>query len=170
MDERDHSIDLEELRWLTERFRQAGASDPELWAQSQLEEGIPQLARFSFLKSLWTAVVAEDDDSWIDQEIAAAKMRPGRPCTAVGPALEEMLAKGVSREGITDFVRGMQYATLYDVCLFLDGARQVDVPVQKWTLYEVDDDGEPVAIIQGLNGSILTLDPTGREMRPRPTR
>ena len=157
----------EDLRRLADVFRQHGANDPEAWARSQLEEGIPQLAIFCFSKALWEGVVDETDDGWIDREIEWAKARPRDPCAQIGPALEEMLAKGVSRQAITDLVRVMQYEQLYHVCSLLDGARTVDLPVSDWTLHQVDEDGEPVAIIDGLHEVLLGMDPTGREMRPR---
>ncbi len=78
-------VDPEELRSLTEVFRRAGATDPESSAHSQLAEGIPQLAIFSFAKALWNGVMPEDDDEWIDQEIEWAKSRPRDPCAKVAP-------------------------------------------------------------------------------------
>ena len=159
--------DPEELRRLTEVFRKHGAPDPELWAQSQLEEGIPQLAIFCFAKALWEGVIPEGDAGWIDQETEWARSRPRDPCAQSGPALEEMLAKGVSREAITDLVRVFQYSALYHACSLLDGSRTLDLPVSDWTLHQVDGAGKPVAIIQGLHEVLLGLDPTGREMRPR---
>jgi hypothetical protein len=161
------SVDPDELRSLTEVFRRAGATDPESWARSQLAEGIPQLAIFSFAKALWSGVTSEDDEKWIDQEIEWAKSRPRDPCAQSGPALEEMLAKGVSRQAITDLLRVFEYAMLYHACSILDGARVEDVPITDWTLHQVDKDGKPVAIIQGLHEVLLSMDPTGREMRPR---
>jgi hypothetical protein len=160
-------VDPDELRALTEVFRRAGATDPESWAHSQLAEGIPQLATFSFAKALWNGVMPEDDQGWIDQEIQWAKSRPRDPCAQSGPALEEMLAKGVSRQSITDLVRVFTYAALYHACSILDGSRVEDVPITDWTLHQVDEAGNPVAIIQGLHEVLLSMDPTGREMRPR---
>ena len=98
-------VDPAELQRLTEVFRRIGARDPESWARSQLAEGIPQLAVFCFAKSLWDGVIPEGDAGWIDHEIAWARSRPRDPCTQSGAALEEMLAKGVSREAITYLVR-----------------------------------------------------------------
>jgi hypothetical protein len=160
-------VDPDELRSLTDVFRRAGADDPESWAHSQLAEGIPQLAIFSFAKALWNGLIREDDDKWIDQEIEWAKQHPSDPCAHVGPALQEMLAKGVSRAAITDLVRVMQYEVLFHVCSILDRSRTEDVPITDWTLHQVDEDGKPVAIIQGLHEVLLTMDLTGREMRPR---
>lgn len=157
----------DQLRRLTEVFRQHGARDPETWARSQLEEGIPQLAIFCFARALWDGVVPEGDDGWIDEEIRHAESRPGDPCAQSGLALAEMLAKGVSRQAIVDLVRVFQYSALYHACALLDGSLGVDLPVSQWTLHQTDDEGRPVAIIQGLHEVLLGMDPTGREMRPR---
>jgi hypothetical protein len=161
--------DPEELRQLAEVFRLHGADEPESWALSQLEEGIPQLAIFCFLKALWQGIVPEDGVDWFEGEIEWAKSRPNDPCAQLGPALEEMLAKGVRREAIIDLIRVMQYNSLYNACLLIDGAMRMDLPVNDWTLHQVDEEGRPVATIQGLHEVMLSMDPTGREMRPRPT-
>ena len=50
--------DLDEL---TALFKKFGARDPTVWAKSQLEEGIPQLQRFLFLRQAWRNVVSEND-------------------------------------------------------------------------------------------------------------
>ena len=162
-----HDVDPDELRSLTEVFRRAGATDPESWAHSQLAEGIPQLAIFSFAKALWNGMIREDDDKWIEQEIEWAKSRPRDPCAQSGPALAQMLAKGVSRQAITDLVRVFQYSAIHHACSILDRSRTEDVPVTDWTLHQVDKDGKPVASIQGLHEVLLSLDPSLREMRPR---
>jgi hypothetical protein len=159
--------DPRKLEELAEIFRRYGADDPVARARSQLEEGIPQLAIFSFAKAMWACVADEDNDRWIDQEMEWPKHRPNDPCAQIGPALAEMLSKGVSRRAITDLVRVIQYGTLYHVASLIDGSRQEDVPIQHWTLYQVDDDDHLVAVIQGLHEVLLSLDPTGREMCPR---
>jgi hypothetical protein len=165
----------EELQRLAAVFRELGADDPEAWARSQLEEGIPQLAIYCFTRALWEGVVDENDHDWIDRKIEWAKAHPRAPCAQVGPALQEMLAKGVIQEmlakgvnpqAITDLARVMQYELLFHLCSLLDGSRSVDLPVNDWTLHQVDEQGEPVAIIQGLHEVLLSMDPTGREMRP----
>ncbi len=160
-------VNADELCSLTEIFRKAGASDPESWAHSQLAEGIPQLAIFSFAKSLWKGVIAENDDTWIEQSIEGFKSYPSAPCAQSGPALEEMLAKGVSRKAIVDLVRVFQYYALFHACSILDGCHIEEVPITDWTLYQMDENNQPVAIIQGLHEVLLGMDPTGREMRPR---
>lgn len=39
----------------------------------------------------------------------------------------------------------------------------------RWGLFQVDDDGPPIAPLAGLHESVLETDPTEREMRPRTT-
>ena len=158
----------EELRRLTEVFREHGAKDPENWARSQLEEGIPQLAIFCFAKALWQGILEEDDTSWIDADIRWAKSNSTAPCAQSGRALQEMLAKGVSPQAITDLVRVYQFNSLYHACSLMDGSRVFDFPVNNWALHQTDENGEIVATIQGLHEVLPGLDPTGREMRPKP--
>jgi hypothetical protein len=94
----------QELQRLTEIFRNAGAIDPESWASSEIEEGIPQLVRFSFLKALSSIFLKDTDLDWVNNQIEYNYSRPGDPCAQIVPALQEMLDKNVSREAIIDLV------------------------------------------------------------------
>jgi hypothetical protein len=60
-------------------FEKLGAGDADGWARSQLEENIPQLARFLFLRQAWRAIVDEDDSTWITNAITRAESRPHGP-------------------------------------------------------------------------------------------
>jgi len=51
---------------LTEIFASLGADDPAGWARSQLREGIPQLARFLFLKEAWSHVIDPRNERWLE--------------------------------------------------------------------------------------------------------
>ncbi|WP_278924263.1 hypothetical protein, partial [Pseudophaeobacter profundi] len=64
---------------LTELFRALGAQRPEQWASSQIQEKIPQLHRYLFLKQAWAQVVDETDDSWIERIIESARRNPEGP-------------------------------------------------------------------------------------------
>lgn len=48
---------------LTELFRKLGAQDPEGWARSQVEGGIPQLPRYLFPHQPWRDIVEPGDRS-----------------------------------------------------------------------------------------------------------
>lgn len=156
----------------TEHFRAWNAEDPEGWARSQIDEGIFQYGRLVFLKSAWSAaVVDEANTGWIDYSIADSKDHPDAPCAGIGLALQRALAAGVSREDLNEIARVIQYDALFSICDLLDGSDVVDypnptVPKVFWQLFETDDEGNPLQRISGLHESVLSLDPTGREMRP----
>src|SRR5215470_10344746 len=61
---------------LTDLLRKLGARKPEVWAQSQAEEGIPQLLRWLFLREAWRRIVSEEDPAWIDAHVRRADARP----------------------------------------------------------------------------------------------
>lgn len=165
--------DLEEL---TRIFRQLGAKDPESWARSQVEEDSPQLHRFLFLSKAWSLVVPEDDDSWIDQLITAQQRHPDDPYAGQGRALDRLLALGADRADIVDLVRATQAEVIFGLCYQLGDPGLHDEEEEQvnsvgWALVATDADGEPTAqVIDGLHESVLEMDPTGREMRPRPAR
>src|SRR5688572_16587628 len=81
---------------LIEAFRGLGAADPEALASSQLDDGVPELHRFAFLKRLWDQVVNWRTTKWIEQTIEQAKsLGEDDPQSAAAPALQRMLAAGV---------------------------------------------------------------------------
>src|SRR5437868_1992271 len=96
---------------LVEAFRRLGVRRPESWASSQVNEGIPQLARASLLYWLWDGIVGQRDTSWVDQEIQfykdAEARKPGRGemMSPHAPVLERLLSLGATREELTTLVR-----------------------------------------------------------------
>lgn len=161
-----------EIQKWTEHFRALGAFNPESWARSQIEEGIPQYARFVFLRQAWRSVIGDGDTSWIEPQLQEAERNPRDPGAGIGPALKRMLAAGASREDIAELVRVMQWRVPADLAYQLADSGVAEYPGKEmprvdWALFEVDDDGEPLHPIDGLHGSVLDTDPTGREMRPK---
>jgi hypothetical protein len=154
---------------LTELLTHLGASDPSAWARSEVEEDIPQVARYLFLRQAWQHVVPEDDSSWIEVWREMAAQSPAAPGAGIGPALERLQAAGVNREDLTTVVRVMQYSTLFGLCYLLDdpGAAEPEVEDLGWALVEVDPEGNVGRHIGALHESLLETDPSGREMRPR---
>ena len=154
---------------LAELFRKLGAADPEGWARSQIEEGIPQLARYLFLRQAWRQVVSEDDSTWIDTSIERAQKHPDEPYAGIGHALSKLRVRGATNEEITDVVRGMQAELLFSLCYLLGdpGDLEAEVEGMGWALVQVDEAGEILGAVEALHESVLETDPTGREMRPR---
>ena len=161
-----------EMERLAEAFRALGAYDPEGWARSEVREGINQYARFVFLRAAWTYVIPEGCTSWIDALIQESDRRPRGPGAGAGPALKRMLAAGASGEDIAEVVRVMQWDVLAGLAYLLADPGVVEYPSEElprvnWTLFEVDDEGQPLWPIDALHESVLDTDPTGREMRPK---
>lgn len=159
-----------ELQELTRRFVALGAPDPQSWAESQLNEGIPQLGRYLFLRQAWRHVVAEDDPAWIAAEMDASAAEPGAPFAGIGHALARLKALGASDDDLADLVRGMQANLLFSICETIDMGGVDEEPEAedvRWVLCQVTEEGEVVGVLGGLHESMLETDPTGREMRPR---
>lgn len=154
---------------LTELFRKLGAPDPETWARSQIDEGIDQLSRFVFLRAAWESVLPPADASWIAGLLKSAKARPEAPGADAGLALERMLAAGVDPKDIDEVARVMQYETLFGVCALLDegpNAPEPELADFGWRLMRTDGSGECLGPIDAVHEDLLSLDPSGREMRP----
>ena len=154
---------------LTELFTRLGASDPQGWAQSQLQEGIPQLHRYLWLRQAWKFIVAEDDTGWMNAHMRHAAVRPDDPYTGVGHALRRCLAQGVDLGLLNDIVRGMQVELLAGLSYMLEDPdfSEPELAELGWGLFATDAQGHPMQAIPGLHESVLELDPTGRSMRPR---
>ncbi len=155
---------------LVDLFRRLGASEPEDWAHSQVREDIPQLARFLFLKQAWANVLPEGNTAWIEDAIRLAQVEPNAPYAGLGAALARCKAAGASPEDLTEIARCVQAELLFAIAYLLEGPPgdlDIDVNVS-WGLFETDEHGHPTKYrIGDLHESVLELDPTGREMRPK---
>ena len=150
-------------------FRQLGATDPDDWASSEINEGIPQLARFLFLKGAWDRIVPDDDLSWIDNVIANVPPESNDPYSGAAHSIRRMIQAGVSRSDIAQLVRSTQAEFLFDLCYMMDDSGAVTGnDYVNWAFVELDDHDEPSRAINGLHESVLETDPTGREACPKP--
>jgi len=161
--------DASEIKRLTALFRKLGAPDPEGWARSQVEEGIPQLARFLFLRQAWRGVVSENDPTWIDRAIAHAEEDSDAPYAGAGYALSSLRARGATDFELTELVRAMQAELLFHIAYILGDSSDLEPLADeiRWALVQTDEDDQPIAVVDGLHESVLETDPTGREARPR---
>ena len=155
---------------LVDLFRRLGAPSPEDWAHSQVTEDIPQLARFLFLKQAWSSVLEEGDTAWIADAIRSAQIEPNAPYAGLGAALARCEAAGASADDLTEIARCVQAQLLFAIAYILEGPPDdLDIAVDvSWGLFETDEHGHPTKHrIGDLHESVLELDPTGREMRPK---
>ena len=147
---------------LYRRFKKLGAPDPAGWAKSQVDEGIPQLARYIFLREAWAGVVADGDTGWIDEQMATP---PDGPGGAIVGALQRLRATGADLKDISRVARTMQSPLLFHLCYLIDDPQTEDEDIG-WSLCQIDSEGRLIANIDGLHESVLETDPTGREMKP----
>lgn len=155
---------------LTLLFDRLGARDAESWATSQVNERIPQLQRFLFLRQAWRGILDERNVDWIQNQMKESDRNPGGPYAGVGSALKRCLSKGISPQDLTDIVRGTQAEMLFQLTYLLDdpGFSEPELANFAWGLFQVDENDNPIPPrIGGLYESVLSTDPTGREMRPR---
>jgi hypothetical protein len=156
------------LSELSALFERLGAQNPESWARSQIEEGIPQLLRFLFLRQAWSYILEEGATSWVDYHIGESVADPRAPYAGVGIALRRAKDAGVSATDLVQIARGAQAELLSQLCYMLEdpGLHGTEVGDVSWGLFETDEEGNPIQPINGLHESVLETDPTGREMRP----
>lgn len=150
-------------------FEKLGARDPQSWASSQVSEGIPQLHRFLFLRQAWSHVIAEDSLGWVDYHIEEAEAHPDAPFSGMGAALRRAVSAGVAREDLSQIARGVQAELLFQISYMLgdNGLTEPELEGVGWGLFQTDEEGNAVAPIDSLHESVLDVDPTGREMRPK---
>ncbi|MCQ8890361.1 hypothetical protein NQT72_12700 [Pseudoalteromonas carrageenovora] len=152
---------------LTETFRKFKASNPEQWAESEIEEGIPQLARFLFLKGAWSNVVP-DNDEWIQHILKNYDPTDNGPYSGMMHSIKEMIDAGVSKNAITEFARCIGAEMIFSMTYLMDDPEVVeDNEYVNWGLFITDDEGRPIKELSGLYESVLGTDPTGREMCPK---
>jgi hypothetical protein len=149
---------------LSALFRKLAARNPEEWAQSQIEEHIPQLARFLFLRQAWKLVIGESDFGWISE---MRQIDSGKPGGDIGPAITRLLAGSGKESDLTRIVRVMQWKILSGLCQLLDDPGNIEKETGNiaWRLFQVDENDHPIAIIGELVESLLEMEPTGQEMR-----
>src|SRR5262245_28308759 len=164
----------EELEQLTQVFRRLGASDAPSWARSQLEEGIPQLAYFVFLKNAWQEILDEQNaNQWFDGVLAVGAERPKWFYGQLARALQPVLARGVPRAELAAIIQLVQYDMLNALCFLLDeGGYSTPINVRQeednlspvsWALHQVDENGQVIARLGGLHEYSDGEPPNGRE-------
>lgn len=138
---------------LTALFTNLGAAHPRQWADSQIDEGIPQLHRFVFLRQAWQAVLDPGNRHWLGNL--------ERGGGTVAEAIVRLQAAGASHADLATLVRSMQQDLLFSLCQQLDasGGIEPDVEGVSWGLFTTDENGSPLEPLTMLHESVMETDP-----------
>ncbi|MCY1136643.1 hypothetical protein OWR29_01435 [Actinoplanes sp. Pm04-4] len=120
-----------------------GCDDPRAWAESEISENRPQLARYRFLRAIWPEMI----DSWRD---------------GVGniPAARRVVEAGGSPQDVARLARAVAYETAFALL-----ARLAEEGRPGWALVETGPDGHPTGRhLDALHEDLLTLDTSGRDL------
>jgi hypothetical protein len=141
---------------LTERLRQAGATDPESWALSELRENIAQTTRYLFLRGVWRRMLSRTDEAL---------------ASPLGVKLRE---DGASADDLRELVQRTLGRLAFDLLYLIDEPggtswdtqpeRDVADDDRRWQLTEVEPDGRLTGRDVGsLHESLSDTDPTNSE-------
>jgi hypothetical protein len=178
---------------LAEQFRALGAGDPEGWAASEVEEDIPQLARFLFLRRLWRSAwqwkqppeawfaevepepagygdVEEDDDTPTlvpDAYAGEEQDEDGDPpFFAAQQAVQRILAAGADPDDLREVARAIFLHTAFDAVQTVDEGHDPHAGegMPGWLLTEVGGDLVLTGrVIPALHEDLLTTEPDEAE-------
>lgn len=143
--------DDDALTVLTRRMTELGASDPAIWARSEIQEDIPQQARYLVLRTIWAKALTR----WRD---TGHLLRT--------PHMALLLDQGADLDTLAAAVRLVVMEAVGDVIMVIDESCDCDAPddAPGWTLAEIDSQGNFTGReIGGLHESLLALDPTRAE-------
>ena len=158
--------DAQRLHELASVFRKLGVRDPEAYAQSEVERGMPVLALMYFLRRAFDELVQDNDTSWMKPVLHSSHFP-----TSCRRSLERILKAGVDRQDVTQLVRCMQHELLVDLVFLIDGttAYHFDDPELRkhlgpvgWTLFQVDDNGHPTAPMKAMHELLDEIDSGAR--------
>jgi hypothetical protein len=140
---------------LVAAFRAAGCEDAEGWARSELEENIPQLARYLLCKTIWEHSI----EPW-REEGALDDFSEARALIAAGADAETLRRLGgkIAYETMTAIVNAIDQGEYV-------GPAHVPDDAPGWVIIETDGKSfEPTGRRAGfIHESILAADPTGTE-------
>ncbi|MFI6099403.1 hypothetical protein ACIA8G_27930 [Lentzea sp. NPDC051213] len=124
---------------LRDKFAALGADDPASWADSELRENIPQLARFRFLRGMWSII-----DEWGPPA--------GGTFTAGDAARRRLEELGATQEDLQAFARMVAHDALFSALCFLDDpTSEGDVPgLPGWALIETSGGELTGRLVQGV--------------------
>src|SRR5262249_53221424 len=121
---------------------------------------------------VWAKIPDETDVSWVGR--LAKQPLTGTPCGDFGALVKKMRDAGIKANEIARFAKLIAYQIAFRIMYHLDdpNASYEGFPPEdkrlRWRLYLIDPESEETREpLLGLHESLLMMDPTGREMRPK---
>jgi hypothetical protein len=147
---------------LIETLRKLDATDAPMWVYSEIQEDIPQMARFLILRHLWQSLNrwVEDSASYIPRMNTEAEGNTTDYFSGAGLALKRLLSSGGTYEDIGQIARWVAYEAMFEVLNVIDEGHvdDADEDFPGWELIETDSDGVPTGrCVGGLHESFLSL-------------
>lgn len=146
----------EALHNLIETFRLLGADDPESWAVSEVEEGIPQLAMYVFLRRALELFSERSLERWVQSVVHGHASQHA----LAKQALSRIFERGIPREDVRCILDSFGCDVLMEFCCLIDNTCSSHFDDDQlnrkmahidWRLYAVDDNGNPTSPMEGLH-------------------
>ena len=165
---------------LADRFAAAGAEEPEEWALSEVEDDIPQLARFLLLRRLWRSAESwktPPADWFADRAPEPDEGDEGEPVVDTAPvdeedgdppflaaqqAVQRILAAGADPEDLKEVARAVFLYTAFDAMHTIDDGHdpRAGDGMPGWLLAEVSGDLVTTGrVLDNLHEDLLTTEP-----------
>jgi hypothetical protein len=118
--------------------------------RGELDQDVPELARFILLRRIWLDLIR----SWSDSD---GDLR--------SPSVERLVDQGAILSDVSNLAQTIAYETAFGLLSLLDiGQDAVMGDTPRWRIVEIDDGGRPTGrALSGLHESLLGADPTGNE-------
>src|SRR5436305_1623357 len=144
LDEETHAKSVR----LIEMMEQAGASDAELWVQSEIQEDIPQVARYLLLRNIGIDAMNRSDEylKWLAHEISNPKDSRSTTMEAVA-ALKSLLDASVNKDDIGKIARYVIEQAIFRTLVVIDNGYDdwhegLTDEAPGWAMAELDAEGE----------------------------
>ncbi|MCD9023460.1 hypothetical protein [Cohnella silvisoli] len=146
---------------LIDSFIKLGCKEPESWVESELEEDIPQLSRYRFLRGLkGTINHYKTSESWIDYYLHSNALSDQEK--KIGEVLGKIIDSGVSKQDIGLLASTISLLSVHSVLYRIDDPYDYDIDdgedLPSWSLVEINDKGEPTGrTVSGLFESLNSV-------------
>ncbi|NLR95056.1 MULTISPECIES: hypothetical protein [Flammeovirga] len=125
-----------------------------------------------FLRGIWKIIPDEENTDWIEN--LSKEEFDDSPLGDFGSIIKGMLDKGVEAKSIARLFKIIGYETAFSILYHLEDpiasfeGFESENDHLDWALFTIDEESEtPKEGLWDLHSNLLSMDPSGREMRPK---